>query len=51
MTGKVFDGKEAHRIGFANRIAPADELDADDRGPRATSCWPAPRSPSGSPSA
>jgi enoyl-CoA hydratase/carnithine racemase len=28
MTGKVIDGKEAHRIGFANRIAPADELDA-----------------------
>jgi len=28
MTGKVFNGTEAHRIGFANRIAPADELDA-----------------------
>jgi enoyl-CoA hydratase/carnithine racemase len=28
MTGKVIDGREAHRIGFANRIAPADELDA-----------------------
>jgi enoyl-CoA hydratase/carnithine racemase len=28
MTGKVFDGREGHRIGFANRIAPADELDA-----------------------
>ena len=28
MTGKVIDGPEAHRIGFANRIAPADELDA-----------------------
>jgi enoyl-CoA hydratase/carnithine racemase len=28
MTGKVVDGREAHRIGFANRIAPADELDA-----------------------
>lgn len=28
MTGKVIDGNEAHRIGFANRIAPADELDA-----------------------
>jgi enoyl-CoA hydratase/carnithine racemase len=27
MTGKVIDGREAHRIGFANRIAPADELD------------------------
>jgi enoyl-CoA hydratase/carnithine racemase len=28
MTGKVIDGDEAHRIGLANRIAPADELDA-----------------------
>jgi enoyl-CoA hydratase/carnithine racemase len=28
MTGKVIDGAEAHRIGFANRVAPADELDA-----------------------
>jgi enoyl-CoA hydratase/carnithine racemase len=28
MTGKVIDGREAHRIGFANRIAPADDLDA-----------------------
>jgi len=28
MTGKVIDGHEAHRIGLANRIAPADELDA-----------------------
>src|SRR3954454_24943470 len=28
MAGKVIDGREAHRIGFANRIAPADELDA-----------------------
>jgi enoyl-CoA hydratase/carnithine racemase len=28
MTGRVIDGREAHRIGFANRIAPAgDELD------------------------
>ena len=26
MTGKVIDGHEAHRIGFANRIAPADGL-------------------------
>jgi enoyl-CoA hydratase/carnithine racemase len=26
MTGKVIDGREAHRIGFANRIAPAGEL-------------------------
>src|SRR5687768_7066550 len=28
MTGKVIDGREAHRIGFANRIAPASELDS-----------------------
>lgn len=28
MTGKVIDGREAHRIGFANRIAAADALDA-----------------------
>jgi enoyl-CoA hydratase/carnithine racemase len=27
MTGKVIDGREAHRIGLANRIAPAEELD------------------------
>jgi enoyl-CoA hydratase/carnithine racemase len=27
MTGRVIDGREAHRIGFANRIAPADGLD------------------------
>ena len=27
MTGRVIDGHEAHRIGFANRIAPAAELD------------------------
>jgi enoyl-CoA hydratase/carnithine racemase len=27
MTGKVIDGREAHRIGFANRIAPAESLD------------------------
>ncbi|MDQ3935080.1 MAG: enoyl-CoA hydratase/isomerase family protein [Actinomycetota bacterium] len=27
MTGRAIDGREAHRIGFANRIAPADELD------------------------
>jgi enoyl-CoA hydratase/carnithine racemase len=27
MTGKVIDGREAHRIGFANRIAPASDLD------------------------
>lgn len=28
MTGKLIDGREAHRIGLANRIAPADRLDA-----------------------
>jgi len=28
MASKIVDGREAHRIGFANRIAPADELDA-----------------------
>src|SRR5688500_18126955 len=28
MTGKVIDGREAHRIGFANRIAPPEQLDA-----------------------
>lgn len=28
MTGRVIDGREAHRIGLANRIAPAGELDA-----------------------
>jgi enoyl-CoA hydratase/carnithine racemase len=28
MTGKVIDGREAHRVGFANRVAPAAELDA-----------------------
>jgi enoyl-CoA hydratase/carnithine racemase len=27
MTGRVIDGREAHRIGFANRVAPADGLD------------------------
>jgi enoyl-CoA hydratase/carnithine racemase len=32
MTGKVIDGREAHRIGFANRIAPADQLDAATAG-------------------
>ena len=28
MTGRVIDGREAHRIGLANRIAGVDELDA-----------------------
>jgi enoyl-CoA hydratase/carnithine racemase len=27
MCGRVIDGDEAHRIGFANRTAPGDELD------------------------
>ncbi len=27
MTGRAIDGREAHRIGFANRIAPEGELD------------------------
>ena len=32
MTGGLIDGTEAHRIGLANRIAPADELDAVTQG-------------------
>jgi enoyl-CoA hydratase/carnithine racemase len=32
MTGRVIDGREAHRIGFANRIAPPDELEAVTQG-------------------
>ncbi|GBD46367.1 2,3-dehydroadipyl-CoA hydratase [bacterium HR41] len=28
MTGKLIDGAEAHRFGFANRVAPAAEIDA-----------------------
>jgi len=28
MTGKVIDGREAHRIGLANRIAPPEDLEA-----------------------
>ena len=57
MTGKAIDGREAHRIGFANRIAPAAELDAATdalatellaarRGPWAwpSGCWTPPPS-------
>jgi enoyl-CoA hydratase/carnithine racemase len=32
MTGKVIDGREAHRIGFANRIGPSGELDSVTEG-------------------
>jgi enoyl-CoA hydratase/carnithine racemase len=32
MAGKVIDGREAHRIGFANRIGPARELDGVTEG-------------------
>jgi enoyl-CoA hydratase/carnithine racemase len=32
MASKIIDGREAHRIGFANRIAPADHLDATTDG-------------------
>ena len=32
MTGKLIDGREALRIGFANRIAPADDLDGCTQG-------------------
>ena len=32
MASKIVDGREAHRIGFANRIAPADQLDAATEG-------------------
>jgi enoyl-CoA hydratase/carnithine racemase len=32
MTGRVIDGREAHRIGFANRIAPVDEVDGAVQG-------------------
>jgi enoyl-CoA hydratase/carnithine racemase len=32
MTGRAIDGREAHRIGFANRIAPAEELDGATEG-------------------
>ena len=32
MTGQIIDGNEAHRIGFANRIGSADELDGATEG-------------------
>ena len=32
MTGKLIDGAEAERIGLANRVAPADELEAATQG-------------------
>jgi enoyl-CoA hydratase/carnithine racemase len=32
MASKIIDGREAHRIGFANRIAAADQLDATTDG-------------------
>jgi enoyl-CoA hydratase/carnithine racemase len=32
MTGKMIGGEEAERIGLANRVAPADELDAAVQG-------------------
>jgi enoyl-CoA hydratase/carnithine racemase len=32
MASKIIDGREAHRIGFANRIGPADDLDAITEG-------------------
>jgi enoyl-CoA hydratase/carnithine racemase len=32
MTGRVIDGHEAHRIGYANRIAPSADLDATVQG-------------------
>ena len=38
MTGKVIDGREAHRIGFANRIAPAGRARRGHRRASPTSC-------------
>ena len=51
MTGKAIDGREAHRIGFANRIAPAAELDELTCGVSRTSCSRARRGRSAWPSA
>ena len=31
LTGRMIDGTEAHRIGFANRVAPAEDLEEATR--------------------
>ena len=43
MTGKLIDGHEAHRIGLANRIAPAEQLDSCTEGLAAELLAGAPR--------
>jgi enoyl-CoA hydratase/carnithine racemase len=43
LTGKVIDGREAYRIGFANRTAPADSLNAVTEGLAAELLGCAPR--------